>query len=138
MNRLPTWRIVLLRLCYAVIAVGLGSFLVPRLIDLPRDWSSSQAVVTSFLTAMMLLCGLGVFRPLAMLPVMLFELVWKLVFMVRIALPLWLDGRLEAGFAQTFWECVPILLFVPIIPWGIVWRRNGPGRRNGLAPAASA
>ncbi len=138
MNRLPTWRIVLLRLCYAVIAVGLGSFLVPRLIDLPRDWSSSQAVVTSFLTAMMLLCGLGVFRPIAMLPVMLFELVWKLVFMVRIALPLWLDGRLEAGFAQTFWECVPILLFVPIIPWGIVWRRNGPGRRNGLAPAASA
>lgn len=128
--RLPVWRIVLLRLGYLLIAAGLGSILVPRLINLPQDWSSSQAVVTSFLTAMMMLCALGVFRPIAMLPVMLFELVWKLVYMVRIALPMWLDGRLEGGFAQTFWECVPILLFVPIIPWTIVWRRITPRRQE--------
>jgi hypothetical protein len=134
MTRLPTWRIALLRLGYLVIAGGLGTFLIPRLIDLPQDWSSSQAVVTCFLTAMMLLCALGVLRPIAMLPVMLFELVWKLVYMIRIALPLWLEGQLDGGFAQTLWECVPILLFVPIIPWAIVWHRLMPHRRS---PAAS-
>jgi hypothetical protein len=128
MNRLPTWRIVLLRLCYLTIALGLGVSMVPRLIWLPSDWTSSQAVVTSFLTAMMSLCALGVFRPIAMLPVMVFELIWKFTYMFRITLPAWLDGSLTPKFEAVFWECVPILLFVPIIPWGLVWRRMMPKR----------
>lgn len=128
MTRLPTWRIVLLRLCYLAIAAGLSTIVIPRLISLPPDWTSSGAVVTSFLTAMMTLCALGTFRPIAMLPVMVFELVWKFTYMLRIALPLWLEGRLVDGFEQTFWDCVPILLFVPIIPWALVWRRMMPRR----------
>jgi hypothetical protein len=130
MNRLPTWRIVLLRLCYGTIAGGLSTIVVPRLITLPADWTNSNAVVTCFLAAMMIMCALGVFRPIAMLPVMVFELVWKFVFMFRISLELWLNGKLEGAFLQTFWDCVPILLFVPIIPWGIVWRRIMPRRRE--------
>lgn len=129
MTRLPTWRIALLRLCYAAIAVGLSTIVIPRLIALPADWTNSTAVVTCFLAAMMTMCALGVFRPLAMLPVMLFELVWKFVFMFRIALELWLNGKLEGAFLQTFWDCVPILLFVPIIPWRHVWQRCLPGTR---------
>lgn len=131
--RLPVWRIVLLRLCYLAIAVGLGVTIIPRLIWLPAEWAASSAVVTCFLTAMMTMCALGVLRPLRMLPVMLFELIWKLVFMVRIALPAWTDGTLGADFASVFWECVPILLFVPVIPWGHVWRRLV--RRPGPAAA---
>lgn len=130
MTRLSTWRIVLLRLCYLVIAGGLSTIVVPTLIALPADWTSSRAVVVSFLTAMMTLCALGVFRPIAMLPVMVFELIWKFVFMFRIALELWLNGKLDPAFEQTFWDCVPILLFVPIIPWPLVWRRIMPRRRQ--------
>ena len=126
MTRLPTWRITLLRLCYLVIAGGLGVSIVPRLINLPTDWTSSGAVVTSFLTAMMTLCALGVCRPLALLPVMVFELIWKFVFMFRIVLPAWLAGPLDPKFEAVFWECVPILLFVPIIPWRHVWHRIMP------------
>ena len=126
MTRLPKWRITLLRLCYLLIAGGLSFSIVPRLISLPTDWTSSGAVVTSFLTAMMTLCALGVFRPLAMLPVMVFELIWKFVFMFRIVLPAWLAGPLDPKFEAVFWECVPILLFVPIIPWRHVWHRMMP------------
>ncbi|HEX4847612.1 MAG TPA: hypothetical protein VFV30_05675 [Novosphingobium sp.] len=136
MTRLPTWRIALLRLCYLVIAGGLSTIVVPTLIDLPTDWTNSRAVVVSFLTAMMTLCALGVFRPIAMLPVMVFELIWKFVFMFRIALELWLGGRLNPAFEQTFWDCVPILLFVPIIPWRLVWHRMMPRRRPDPAPAS--
>ncbi|MCC7221399.1 MAG: hypothetical protein IT490_11815 [Candidatus Contendobacter sp.] len=129
MTRLPTWRIVLLRLGYLMIAAGLSTIVIPRLIAPPADWTASGAVVTCFLTAMMALCGLGVFRPIALLPVMLFELVWKFTYMLRVALPMWLDGRLAGDFLQTFWDCAPILLFVPIIPWTIVWRRMMPRRK---------
>lgn len=130
MTRLPTWRITLLRLCYLLIAGGLGYSIVPRLISLPADWTSSAAVVTSFLTAMMTLCLLGVFRPLALLPVMVFELIWKFVFMFRIVMPAWLAGPLDPKFEAVFWECVPILLFVPIIPWRHVWHRIMPRRTS--------
>ena len=133
MTRLPTWRIALLRLCYLAIAAGLGVSIIPRLIWLPGDWTSSSAVVTSFLTAMMTLCALGVFRPLAMLPVMVFELIWKFVFMFRIVAPAWLAGPLDPKFEAVFWECVPILLFVPIIPWRHVWHRITP--RRAVQPA---
>jgi hypothetical protein len=128
MSPLPTWRVVLLRLCYLVIAGGLGVSIVPRLISLPADWTSAGAVVTSFLTALMTLCALGIFRPLAMLPVLLFELIWKFVFMFRIVLPAWLAGPIDPKFAAVFWECLPILLFVPVIPWRLVSQRYLPRR----------
>lgn len=127
MTWLPTWRIALLRLCYLMIAGGLGVTIVPRLIWLPETMTYQSAALTSFLASLMLLCLLGVFRPIAMLPVLLFELGWKFVFMLRIALSAWLGGRLTPDLELLFWECVPILIYVPIIPWGIVWRRYGPG-----------
>jgi hypothetical protein len=125
-TRIPAWRIGLLRFGYGLIAAGLGVTIIPRLIWLPTDWVWSSAVVTCFLTAMMTMCALGVLRPLRMLPVMLFELIWKFVFMFRIAAPAWSGGTLSPEFAGVFWECVPILLFVPIIPWTYVWRKFGP------------
>jgi hypothetical protein len=129
---LPRWRINLLRLCYLVMVGGLGIFVVPRLIVLPADWAASSAVIACFLGA---LCGLsvfGLFRPLAMLPVLLFELAWKFIFILRIALGPWLAGTLDPKFEAVFWECVPVLLFVPLIPWGFVWRHYLPQR---AAPA---
>lgn len=138
MSRLPTWRIVLLRLCYFAIAVGLGMTIVPRLIWLPEALTYQGAALTSFLASLALLCLLGFFRPIAMLPVLLFELGWKFIYMLRIALPGWLSGTLSPELQGLFWECVPILIYVPIIPWGIVWRRYGPGGTGrGSAPARS-
>lgn len=136
MSRLPTWRIVLLRLCYAAIAFGLGMFIVPRLIWLPDPLGYQLAALTCFLASLALLCVMGIFRPIAMLPVLLFELGWKFVLMLRIALPAWLAGTITPEIENLFWECVPILIYVPIIPWGIVWRRYGPGRRRVLAEQA--
>jgi len=136
MTRLPVWRIALLRVGYLLIAGGLGMFIVPRLISPPAWSSSSAAVVTCFLAAMMTLCALGVWRPLAMLPVMLFELVWKIVYMTRVALPAWLDGTLTGDFEAVYWECVPILLYIPIIPWRHVWRKLGPRGKDGGPPTA--
>lgn len=127
--RLPTWRIVLLRLCYLVLVGGLGVFIVPRLITLPTDWTAHAAVITCFLASLCGLALLGLFRPLAMLPLLLFELAWKFIFMLRIALPAWLDGSLPPAFEATFWECVPVLLFVPVIPWRLVWQRYLPHRK---------
>ena len=103
MSRLPTWRIVLLRLCYLAIAIGLGMTIVPRLIWLPEALTYQGAALTSFLASLALLCLLGFFRPIAMLPVLLFELGWKFIYMLRIALPGWLIAGAFGGllFAAT-------------------------------------
>ncbi len=132
---LPSWRLHLLRLCYLLLVGGLGVFVVPRLIALPSDWSANRAVIDCFLGALSGLSILGLFRPLAMLPLLLFELAWKFIFMLRIALQAMLGGTLEPAFEAVFWECVPVLLFVPIIPWRHVWHIYLP-RRAAVASAA--
>ena len=128
MTRLPTWRIVLLRLCYLAIAIGLGIAIIPRLIWLPEALTYQGAALTSFLGSLALLCLFGALRPIMMLPVLLFELGWKFILMLRIALPGWVNGTLTPEIEGLFWECVPILIYVPIIPWTIVWRKFGPIR----------
>lgn len=136
MSRLPAWRVALLRLCYLAIAVGLGMTILPRLVWLPADMSYQSAALTCFLGSLSILCLFGALRPIAMLPVLLFELGWKFLFILRIALPAWLDGTLSADLEVLFFECVPILIYVPIIPWAIVWRRYGPGGLRQQADAA--
>jgi len=57
-----------------------------------------------------------------MLPVMLFEFLWKAVWVAAIGLPLWRAGKLDADAAETFKACLMGVILVPlIIPWSYFW-----------------
>ena len=82
----------------------------------------------------------GIRYPLQMLPLLLFELVWKSIWVLAIGLPLWSAGRLDADTRETWNACLMgLVLFPLVIPWGYVWRRyvRQPGDRWGLAPSAA-
>ena len=56
-----------------------------------------------------------------MLPLLLFELVWKTVWLVAIALPLWTAGQIDAGTAETILACgLGLVIFPLVIPWPYV------------------
>jgi hypothetical protein len=88
MNDVSTLRLYLLRAGYLLLVVGLGSTIWPAILD-QTTWELMRGVVVSMLGAMSLLAVLGIRYPLQMLPLLFFELTWKSIWLLRVALPLW-------------------------------------------------
>jgi hypothetical protein len=68
-----------------------------------------------------LLSVVGLRYPLRMIPLLVFELTWKAIWLAAFAAPRWLDGTLDAAMQTSIVETAfgAILLFV--IPWRYVW-----------------
>ena len=69
----------------------------PGLLNPPEDLEHMRGVVWSLLAGVSLLALIGIRYPLQMLPVLLFELVWKSVWLLAIGLPLWSISSEPAG-----------------------------------------
>jgi hypothetical protein len=132
---LPPWRLNLLRAAYAILAVGLGVEVWPLIPHAVQGFPLMRGVVTCMLAALGLLAVLGLRYPLAMLPLLLFELAWKLVWLGAVALPGYVAGRIDAATAETAFECSLIAIFLPLLPWdylvaNFVARAGDPWRQR--------
>lgn len=86
----------------------------------------------SFFGALTLLCLLGVRYPIRMLPLLIFEFTWKLIWVLAAWLPPYLMHNLSPDIADSFFGIFAGVVVVPIlIPWGYVWRNYvlAPGDR---------
>ncbi|MFG6429863.1 hypothetical protein [Roseateles sp. LYH14W] len=110
-------RLNLLRTLYLVIVVGLGFVVWPNLVVRMRPYELMEGVVACMLAAFSLTCAIGVRYPLLMLPVLLWELFWKSIWLVAIVVPLWLAGRLDEQTVAIAVTVVPVLIFPFILPW---------------------
>ena len=140
MYEVSTFRLYVLRATYLLIVVGLAFMIWPLLLNQPDDLEHMRGVVWSLLAGVSVLAAIGLRYPLQMLPVLLFELVWKSIWLLAIGLPHWSAGTLEGGNLGTWSDClisVPLMLIA--IPWGYVWRHyvRKPGDRWKREPAAS-
>ena len=151
MSAVSPLRLNLLRAGYLLLVVGLGLTVWPAILTRARPWELMHGVVVCMLGALGALAVLGLRYPLQMLPLLFFELAWKGLWLVRIALPLWLAHRMDADTAETAAECLMAVILLVIIPWGYVletylrkapeaWRRPAApqGGSAGLAPRAEA
>ena len=114
------WRINLLRLIYLAIAVGLNTFVWQQLLFQSSDWPLMSGVAKSMLAAMAILTLLGIRYPLRMLPLLFFETLWKLIWLVMIAYPATVNGRWSV-VESTFYECIGVLVIFVVMPWRYVW-----------------
>ena len=122
-------RLHVLRAAYLLLVVGLGATIVPELVSHPL---ASRGVIASLLGAVWLLAFLGLRYPLEMLPLLMFEFVWKALWMIAYGLPQWWAGELPPTFAEDFFNIAFGLIVMPlVIPWGHVWRHyvKRPGAR---------
>ena len=81
---------------------------------------------------MWVLAFLGLRYPLEMLPLLMFEFVWKAVWMIAYGLPQWSSGQLPPTFAEDSFNIgFGVILMPLVIPWGYVWRHyvKRPGAR---------
>src|SRR5690349_10521309 len=65
-----------------------------------------EGVVLVMLTAMSVLMLLGLRHPVRMLPMLVFESLWKLLWFATVALPLATSGGLDDGFTHTLVACL--------------------------------
>jgi hypothetical protein len=123
MSELSTFRVYLLRAMYLIIAVGLGIKIWPAIIAPPSVVADTSTVVRSLLGAIGLLSLLGLRYPLQMLPLFIFELTWKLIWIVAFALPMWWGPGLNAYAAESLFECsVGVIMVALVMPWDYLYR----------------
>lgn len=129
MPELATYRFNLLRGGYLLLIVGLGLTVWPSILNPGKAWELTHGVVVSMLGALSLLALIGLRHPLRMLPLLFWEVAWKSIWLLRVAVPLWLGDRLDADATETAMECLMAILIVAVIPWDYVLRAyvRGPG-----------
>jgi hypothetical protein len=114
---ISTLRRNLLRPCYALMAVGLAATVWPDVIAHTDAVAARSGVSLSLLAGLGATAALGIRYPVRMLPVLIFELVWKTIFLTAFALPLYLAHRLDTVTAANAGACLIAVRFIPVIPW---------------------
>ena len=140
-DEVSTLRLYLLRGTYLLIAVGLGSLIWPGIIHHAKPWGHMQGVANAFMAALSALALVGVRYPLQMLPLLLFEFLWKAIWIVAIGLPLWVANELDPNNRQTLMDCLPGIVLIPLVlPWRYVVTNyvNKAGDRWGRAGHSAA
>jgi hypothetical protein len=128
------WRLNLLRVGYLVMGGGLAVVKWPLLFN-HGPWELKAGTVECMLVAMSVLALMGLRYPLRMLPILLFEVGWKLTWLGVIALPLWLDNKLEGATGEQAGAVLWVVIIIAVIPWrhvltqyvmapGEPWRRS--------------
>jgi hypothetical protein len=113
-------RLYVLRITYLVLVIGLGTTIVPVIV---HHEPMTRGVIGSLLGAVWLLAFLGLRYPLHMLPLLLFELAWKTIWLFAFGLPQWSAGQLPPTFGEDFIAIAAGVVLMPIvIPWGYVHR----------------
>lgn len=138
MDSVPLWRLYTLRAAYLLLVVGLGLTVWPTLLQHSPTWPLMNSVVVAMLCSLSALSVLGLRYPLQMIPLLLFEILWKALWLGFVALPLALEDRIDARTATTVGECLVVVLFLFLIPWRYVFDRYIGRRGDRWAPAKTA
>jgi len=122
-------RLYVLRAMYLLLVIGLGGLIVPDIASHPM---LDRGVIASLLGCIWLLAFIGLRYPLQMLPLLMFELGWKTIWMIAYGLPQWFASQYPPTFADDFFNIAFGVIIVPlVIPWAYVWRHyvKQPGAR---------
>lgn len=122
MPEVSLFRLYVLRLLYLMISLFLGSQVGPALIHHTAHWDVMHGVGFATLGALSVLSLLGLRYPLQMLPLIFFEVGWKTIWLLAVALPLILAHQVDPNTQESIKACaIGIVLFPLMVPWGYVF-----------------
>ena len=113
-----------MRLIYILMATFLAMDVWTHIITYDQRWDPSDAMNWSVWAAFTFFAVIGIFHTVKMIPIMLLEIVYKTIWLILVALPLFLDGNLSDdttdGMIYPFLFVILPLIFVP---WGYVVKK---------------
>jgi len=121
-DALPVYRLNLMRAGYLLMGVGLALVkwpLIPNASSLPVF----EGVVVALLTAMSLLAFLGLRYPTQLLPILIFESAWKLIWLVAAAVPHVIAGDMSPQMTSILVNVSVDVVILAVTPWDYAWKR---------------
>lgn len=84
---------------------------------------SDRGVHKALISGLWVMALFALRYPLKMVPIFLFELVWKTVWLFAFGLPQWFSGSSSPQLRGDLWSigAFPAVMML-VIPWGYVWR----------------
>jgi len=114
--------IYLLRLMYFLMAAFVATDAWMTIINHAGPWDRFRALAFCVWAAYPTLAVLGLIHPLKMLPIMMFTIFYKSIWLVIVALPLWQAGALAGSPAEPMTKAFLWLpLAIVAVPWGYVF-----------------
>jgi hypothetical protein len=141
--QLAVWQLNLMRVGFLVMTVGLAVLKWPLLVS-HEPWGLAEGTKECLLIAMSFLALLGLRYPQRMLPILLFEVTWKLLWLGVVVLPLVMHDQLDTATRNQAGTVLWVVVIIAVIPWrhvlkqyvlapGEPWRRG----RHGTPPAGA-
>ncbi len=116
-------RLYVLRFGYLFMGGGLAVLKWPSFVAHHGSWPLMEGVVECMLLAMSILALLGLRYPVKMLPVLLFESLWKLTWLAVVALPQLIGDRMDAATTEMFTTILFVVVILAVVPWRYVARQ---------------
>ncbi len=130
-------RLCALKFFYLFNAIVIGAGAWPELLNPRQPWDLIHSVAFSIYGGYSLLMLLGALRPIRMLPLLLLQLIYKLIWIAAAGVPMWWAGHLDqvSGMLKLF--AVIAVLDLALIPWRYVLRNYGKRLAPNLAESDS-
>jgi hypothetical protein len=122
-NGVPRINVYLMRLVFFLMFFVLGKECWTTILTHKGPWDPFVALAWCVWTGFAMVAGLGIFFPARMVPILLLEIFYKLLWLGIVAYPMWKAGTLTGSPAEAI---AGPLLWVPLpivaVPWGYVVR----------------
>ena len=131
--------IYLLRLLFLLVVVFVASDSWSAMLKHQGQWDHVRAAAVCMWASYSVLSIFGLINPLKWLPIVMFDIVYKIIWLVIVAYPLWSTGQLAGspaeGMTRAFvWVILPIVA----MPWAYAFRTYvWPSRKNRILTAGA-
>jgi hypothetical protein len=116
-----------MRLGYLEMGLGLAIVKWPLLLH-ANSLALYEGVVICLLTALSLLAFLGLRHQVRLLPILLLELLWKLIWLSAVALPAFVAGNVDNATGGVMFSCSLVVIIVAVVPWRYNWQQYATTR----------
>lgn len=111
-------QVYLLRVLFVLVFVFVGFDSWSAIVNHQGAWKPIHAAAVCMWASYSVVCVLGIFRPLTLLPMVAFEILYKVVWLTIVAYPLWKTNQLAGSPAEEMtnaflWVVLPIVA----MPW---------------------
>jgi len=120
-RELSLFRLYTLRAAYLIMAGGLGAFVWPAVVRHTNNFAIAHGGEVAMLAGLGAVAALGLRYPVQMLPVLVFEVVWKAIYLVAFAYPVWSAHQITAAMAEDIKAVSMVVILLPLIPWRYVF-----------------
>lgn len=100
MPQVSLFRLYTLRICYFILAAGLGVYIWPTVVHHTSELAVTAGIRFALLAGLGATATLGLRYPVQMVPLLLFEMIWKTIYLIAFALPLWSAGQINEAVAE--------------------------------------